>query len=450
MLKTGIDGRSEVKRWISILLGYALLHAVVLTFPVAALAGESSEDDEEITSSLKQAFTRDHKGGVLVLDSKEDAEDDDGGGAGDAESCDKPEKEDRYPEGSLFGMLEYRFSETNAGDVTETGNDLGITFGYGFDLDRHWDFTVALHSGADTRPTTGWINLDDPGGQQWLHLREYWGRYSGEVGKDTDIEIIMGSFAQPHVPSQLVFDSDLHRPGAGVELTWEPEAPGLDRARFSVTGMRLRTGKDGLDAADVISTQLDLRWELSKQTRLETGVAHHDFRDPAGVQQAVLDGDWRVGGLPGQGETTNYTEYGGALSSDYRILDAWIGTEFFRETEWPLEIELEYVKNTAAGELAMGRDSAWLAAASIGEDNDPGDWQFGAEYTEIEADAVLAAANRGSYASNSRSTRLDVRYVPWEDVTWRLTRQWSESLDGDAPLGEFSEDQWKFYVTYEW
>ena len=440
-----------------------LLVAGLLLAAGPALADDAGDDGGNGTfSTLKAEFTRDTDQTVIVLaeptepDEDEDQAKDDGD---DEAGCKDEQKKDPWFEGEFSGELEYRYSRSRRpGDGPNTSQDLGVSLGYEFNVRRDWDFAVAFKSGADRKPNTGWIDLDDPDGQQWLFLREAWGRYRIDLGRGTDLHIQAGNFSQPDAPTQLVFDSDLHRPSLNLALAWKPANGSLDEVGLAVNAMRLRGAKQevteddtlSFPAAEVVSTQLNLEWDLTKQTRMETAVALHTFHSPGSIHQAVIDEDWQIGGFPGDGETTNYLEEDGSLSSDYRVLDAWIGTEFFRGTDWPLEVEVEYLHNTAAGGTALGRDDAWYAGATLGDDEKPGDWRCGVEYAYLEPDAVFAPVNRGGYATNHSSTRLDVRYVPWEDVTWRLTHQWAYSIFDDAPLGANDEQETRLYVTYEW
>jgi len=90
-----------VKRSITALFAY-LLPVLLLTGNVpAAWAADVPEEDEVLTSSLKAAFSRDHEGGVLVIDSDEaEVEAEDGGDKQKADDACKDERGKRsYPQG---------------------------------------------------------------------------------------------------------------------------------------------------------------------------------------------------------------------------------------------------------------------------------------------------------------------------------------------------------------
>ena len=128
----------------------------------------------------------------------------------------------------------------------------------------------------------------------------------------------------------------------------------------------------------------------------------------------------------------------------------WVEAELHGDSRWPIGLECEYACNLAArGEGADERDALYLGAA-VGRRGHAGDWRFGVDYAAVEQEAVLAAVNRGEYATNYEGTRLETRYCPLDNVEWRLTYTMSHNLKDIERGFAFDDRQLRLYVSYSW
>ncbi|MCH7471404.1 putative porin [bacterium] len=385
------------------------------------------------------------------------------GGGRDARPTRAGWKANWWRHGEFFGELKFRYTETFPVDrraepepsalyMTEFDRDLALVFSYEAEPRDGWKARLALKSARPGRPTSKWINTVELDNEHWLVLREYSIRQERKLGKEGRVRSQVGRFAYPFDLTQMVFDNDLHMSGGYVQYEWQPKKAGtLSRARWSLMGAELLGSRDAEHGpARLVSARLDARFEDDDETRVDAALSYHDFTNVDTIGSAVFNGDWGVGGVAGRGETTNYTGEDGKLISDYNIAGAWMQADFFRDSPWPLGLEWELARNLGARGEGAGADDALYAGLRLGRRGEPGRWQAGVDHVRVEADAVLAAVNRGEYGSNYRGTRLQARFTPVEGVEWRATYTWSSNLHDLGDGLAFDDEELRLYVTYSW
>jgi hypothetical protein len=198
--------------------------------------------------------------------------------------------------------------------------------------------------------------------------------------------------------------------------------------------------------------RFDSRWVGDPSSTCELALSYHDFLNADTIGAAVAAGEWRVGGPTERGLTTNLVNPSkpADLVSDYRIAALWTKAGFRADTEWPIELECEYARNLGARGAGRSARDALLAGVTVGRRGDPGDLQFGLEHVIVEQDAVLAAVNRGKYATNYEGTELEARYCPYDGVEWRVAYTLSHNLRDLTPGFAFDERELRLYVSYDW
>jgi len=427
----------------------------LLACPVPINAAADTTEEEPISLQLGESIWRQWPvpSTILLIDENpEDSED-----QSDSEKADfadeiKNEKEPRW-QYELDGLLAYRTSwEWLDEDPRVQDENLRMQFGIQVEHAAKWEFKLALGTYRPNRPTTDWVLPEDLSDTHWLRPQEYWVRKDCELRDGQELRLQAGRFNYPFELTQLVFDNDLYLPGVFAQYQYETTGNGpWDQLGFAVFGAQLHDGNDDPGSASrLVSARLDSCWRWHNCFRLDAALSYHNITDVDTIGRAVAKGDWRVGGIAGQGETTNYTGNTGALSSNYRLADAWLEAEWWSDSDWPLSIELEYVRNMGAKGTGGTRDTAYYACCEIGRNGDPGDWQFGVERIYIEPEAVLAAVNRGSYGTNYRATWLTASYTISEHLETSATYTLAHSIFADAPLAPYDLKQLKLYLTYSW
>ncbi|MHC4518942.1 MAG: putative porin, partial [Planctomycetota bacterium] len=123
----------------------------------------------------------------------------------------------------------------------------------------------------------------------------------------------------------------------------------------------------------------------------------------------------------------------GAWVNDYDILEllAEYGTKL---GILPVSVFGTWVQNTAA---VTDGDTGWLVGATVGKAKDPGSWQFGYDYRDIERDAVLAVWNDSDFNAGRTGGKGHVfrgAYQAFKNVQLALTYFLSEITYTDPDL----------------
>lgn len=437
----------------------ALASAFVLhcTSPASAADTDVPAD----SNAAKAALTPDRTeaearscGHVVVIESADEE-----GNAGEPSDPADTETADESKRGQigrfwLDGELEYRYEELRrAGLDTEYDRDIALLLGANLELADDWRLRAALRSSRSGRPLTNWVNTGDLDDQRWLSVREYWLRKDLDTGRGQNLRLQGGRFTYPFELTQLAIDNDLYLSGGYAQYRWEPNRGDLDRLRLSVLGAQLLGGCAGSGPARLLSARADSRWELAKSASWQAAVSYHGFTNADMIGAAVAKGDWDVGGPTATGLTTNAVVDGNPanpLVSDFHLADLWVRVELAGDPKWPAELECEYVHNLGARGVGRSEADAVYTGIAVGRRGDPGDWQFSVEHAIVEQDAVLAAVNRGEYATNYEGTELEARYCPFAGVEWRLAYTLSHNLKDLTPGFAFDERELRLYVSYSW
>jgi hypothetical protein len=114
---------------------------------------------------------------------------------------------------------------------------------------------------------------------------------------------------------------------------------------------------------------------LGQRDALVFGAGYFDYTNLQGRQDVY-------GILAG-----NTTGAGNTWASDYSLVEVFAEytTKIFNK---PFAVFADWVNNVDA---ATSQDTGWLLGATINKAKDPGSWQFGYDYRDLEADAVVGA-----------------------------------------------------------
>ncbi|MHC5142900.1 MAG: putative porin [Planctomycetota bacterium] len=98
----------------------------------------------------------------------------------------------------------------------------------------------------------------------------------------------------------------------------------------------------------------------------------------------------------------------------------------------PVAFYGNYVLNTASG---VDEDTGWLIGTTLNKAKDPGTWQFGYNYRDLEADAVLGAFTDSDFArdgvTNVRGHVFNYTYALAKNTSVGATYFLDENLNKD-------------------
>lgn len=164
----------------------------------------------------------------------------------------------------------------------------------------------------------------------------------------------------------LIYDSDLNP--EGMALGYDK-----DNVFANIGGFWVEERALGADAI-LYALQGGYRMMVGDGAELTIGASYYDYRKAQGYQPFYL-------GFP-QG---NSVDGAGNLLFDYDLAELFAQLDFEIGGQ-PLRLFLDYVQNTAADNFDTGSAVGlkWRNAAN------PGDWELGWSYEDLEADAVIA------------------------------------------------------------
>jgi hypothetical protein len=166
--------------------------------------------------------------------------------------------------------------------------------------------------------------------------------------------------------NHLIFDSDLNPEGMALSY---------DRGNiFANIGGFWVEERGGTEDAILYALQGGYRTMINDGAELTVGASIYNYQNTQGFEPFYLG--------EAQG---NSVDGAGNLLVDFDLAELFAQVEFEVGGE-PLRLFVDYVKNTAADSLDTGSALGfrWRSASN------PGDWEIGWAYEDLEADAVIA------------------------------------------------------------
>jgi hypothetical protein len=264
------------------------------------------------------------------------------------------------------GDLRYRHETINDDAATTERNRHRIRARFGMDADLGEDLSVGivLATGA-SNPVSANQSLD--GG----FTRKDIGFDRAFFAWDINDELTMrgGKMGIPMFRpggNHLIFDSDLNPEGLFL---------GYDGASVfaNIGGFWVEERGSAPDAI-LYALQGGYRMMIGGDAELAIGLSYYDYKNTRGYEPFYL-------GEP-QGNTVDLT---GNLINDYNLAEIFAQVELEAGGQ-PLRLFFDYVENTEASQLDTGfaLGARWRSASN------PGDWEVGWAYEDLEADAVVA------------------------------------------------------------
>ena len=205
------------------------------------------------------------------------------------------------------------------------------------------------------------------------------------------------------IKAKMLWDSDISP--EGILLRYDFEAgrtlhPWAQVEYFLVDENHTTPDADGL------AFQIGAKTDLSESMKLTAAASYYNFDD------MNYAGDVRT--------RENFTDPGGALASDFNLLD--LAAELsFKLADTPCSVFAEYVENddTSSG---INEYTAWKAGVRVGTAKKPGRWALQLDYSYVEADAIVSGFGDSDHGrSNYRGPTAKLSYCLFDNTTLSAT-----------------------------
>jgi hypothetical protein len=332
---------------------------------------------------------------------------------------------------SFYGDFRYRHEQID-GESTDQRDRHRIRARLGLrgKIADEWSFDLRLASGSADPIST---NQDLGGG---FSSKTVWLDSAFLTFKPQSIEglsVLAGKMANPFYTvggNQLMWDGDLNPEGMAVKYT----AKLNDADTFFANAGGMWVQRDSTSQTDISlwAIQGGLTHAFEDKSKLTGGLGYFKYGNIQD-KRAIYDTAKNFG---------NSTYNDGAHKRylyDYELVEAF-GEYATRLGDVPVSFYGDYVVNTASG---VSGDTGWLVGTTYNKAGDPGTWQVGYEYRELERDAVLGAFTDSDFiggGTHGKGHKFSFKYALAKNVSAGTTYFLNEH---DADGGGKRDDKYR-------
>ena len=246
-------------------------------------------------------------------------------------------------------------------------------------LNNEWDLGFRLASGS-ADPVSANQTLDSSFDSKalWLDLAYFDWHPNSAPG----LNAYGGKIKNPFYKvgkNQLIWDGDMTP--EGIAATYKIPMGKPDTLHLAGGGFWVDENV-GSTTDDISLWGAQAYWKhtIGNPDTVIVGASYYDFVNIEG--QGNLPATWG-GGTSFLGNTIS----NGTYASDFDLLEVF-GEYTTKISGRPVSVYGNWVKNVAA---TTSEDTGWLVGATLGKAKEPGSWQLGYNYRDLEADAVVGA-----------------------------------------------------------
>jgi hypothetical protein len=226
-------------------------------------------------------------------------------------------------------------------------------------------------------------------------------------------DFIGGKMPQPFYRvgnNQLIWDDDLNPEGLAVKY----ERPINDSLKAYINGGGFWVGHP--DTAGAASTSLwgiqgYLKNTFEDKSYLLGGMSYYTYGNIEG--QTDIAKLWRTSNFFGNTSSAGTYKYG------YDIVEGF--TEYGTKiADYPVAVYGDVAHNT---EAPSSKSDAWLIGTTFNKAKDPGSWQIGYNYREVQSDAVVGQFNDSDFNGGGTNARGH-----WFNFTYQLAKNFQTGL----------------------
>ena len=234
--------------------------------------------------------------------------------------------------------------------------------------------------------------------------------------------------------NQLIFDNDLSV--EGLAATYKHPMSETTQLFAGLGGFWVDENANGADVM-LYAAQVGVRQQVSegiavtlgggslRYTNLRGRTVLYDQADPYG-NSAINDPEVTTLDCTAGGDPVICTEDRFRYTEDYHLCEAFCQVDL-QAGGLPLSLYGDFVHNRGAG---SGKDTAWLLGATLGKAKEPGSWQVGYNYREVEADAVVGAFTESDFnggGTGGEGHKLSAAYQLSKATQLAMTYYWTNS-----------------------
>ena len=232
----------------------------------------------------------------------------------------------------------------------------------------------------------------------------------------TGFDFIGGKMPKPFYrvgDNQLIWDDDLNPEGLAVKY----EMPLSDSLKAYINGGGFWVGNpDNPDTAVAASTSLwgiqgYLKNTFENKSYLLGGMSYYTY--------GHIEDEPNVSSTWGKNSFFGNTSSGGTYKYGYDIVEGFAeyGTKI---ADYPVAVYGDVAYNTdAPGSI----NNAWLIGTTFNKAKDPGSWQLGYNYREVQSDAVVGQFNDSDFNGGGTNARGH-----WFNFTYQLAKNFQTGL----------------------
>jgi hypothetical protein len=272
-------------------------------------------------------------------------------------------------------------------------------------VNDQWDVAFRIASGSDRSPISTNQDLEDGFSKKdiWLDLAYFDWHPAAADG----LNVLGGKIQNPFYRvgrNEMIWDTDLNPEGIAGQFS----KPLNDSDRLFVNGGGFWVDENAAGAdSSLWGAQTYIKRDLGDSDYLLGGASYWDYGNLQG--RSDLKSTW------GSSDFFGNTSSGGLYVSDYDIFEGF-GEYGFKCTQMPIAVFGSWVQNLVA---STSKDTGWLLGAKFNKAAEPGSWEFGYDYRELEADAVVGGFTESEFIDGATDSR---------GHKFCFTHQWAKNL----------------------
>lgn len=288
----------------------------------------------------------------------------------------------------IKGDFRYRHEWTDDESATNDRNRNRIRARIGIygKVNDEVDYGFRLASGNTSSPTSTNQDLDGAFSSKniWLDLA-YFDYHPENIN---GLTVLGGKMKNPLFragKNNLMFDNDVNPEGVAVAYTTSLNS---DLTVFGNAGAFYVEERSGEADTSLWAMQAGVTYNFPglEKTYVTAGGGYFDYGNIKGVDLDSFAGNKNTG-----------SKY----DSDFDIAQGFVEVGF-PVCDLPFKVFGDYLKNTSAN---SSEDTGYLIGATIGKCKKPGSWQFGYNYRDLEADAVVGALTEGTFGGGGTNVK---------------------------------------------
>ena len=339
----------------------------------------------------------------------------------------------------LYGDFRYRYEyiDDDAKSSDQNRNRIRARIGLEGKVNDEMTYNVRLASGSEDPVST---NQTLDGGFQskeiWLDLAYL--KWQPESMKDW--AFLFGKTVNPFYRAggnQLIWDDDLNPEGIAVQYKTDLN----DKMSLFINGGGMWVEESSSNAdASLWGIQAGIKHIFNETNALTWGGSYYKYGN-------VQDEKTFYDVSDGFGNTT-YTSGGNEFYVyNYELMELFAQYDT-KLGKLPASVYGDYVLNAASG---VSQDTGWLVGAKVGKAKDPGTWDAGYEYRDLENDAVVGVFTDSDFiggGSGGKGHKFSVSYAIAKNATLGATYFISERYVDSGSNEDYNRFQFDVRVKF--